>query len=128
MLVGPSAPLFIHSGGKNRSARRIAVPAPVLQPPVPARKGRKTPLFEELEPAPAPTPAVPSWIDLLLRSEVFASQRRLAGRVAPPDEQFKSLLGALDERGGKLTRAALAHRLGLPSSGLPLSLLRPAVS
>ena len=62
----------------------------------------------------SPAPAVPSWIDLLLRSEVFASQRRLAGRVAPPDEQFKGLLGALDERGGKLTRAALAHRLGLP--------------
>lgn len=92
----------------------IPVPAPVLQPPAPARKGRRTPLFEQLEPAPAPAPAVPSWIDLLLRSEVFASQRRLAGRVAPPDEQFKSLLGALDERGGKLTRAALAHRLGLP--------------
>ena len=62
----------------------------------PARKGRKTPLFEQLEPAPAPAPAVPSWIDLLLRSEVFASQKRLAGRVAPPDEQFKSLLSALE--------------------------------
>ena len=34
--------------------------------------------------------------------------------MAPPDEQFKSLLSALDERGGKLTRSALAHRLGLP--------------
>jgi hypothetical protein len=96
------------------SAPPIAVPAPVLQPPVPARKGRKTPLFEQLEPTPAPAPAVPSWIDLLFRSEVFASQRRLAGRVAPPDEQFKSLLSALDERGGKLTRSALANSLGLP--------------
>ena len=34
--------------------------------------------------------------------------------MAPPDEQFKSLLSALDERGGKLTRSALAHSLGLP--------------
>ena len=50
----------------------------------------------------------------LLRSEIFASQKCLAGRVAPPDEQFKSLLSALNERGGKLTRMALAHRLGLP--------------
>ena len=34
------APLSIHSGGKNRSARRpIAVPAPVLQPPVADSQG-----------------------------------------------------------------------------------------
>ena len=96
------------------SAPPIAVAAPVVQPPIPARKGRKTPLFDEVEPAAAQAPAAPSWIDLLFRSEIFASQKRLAGRVAPPDEQFKSLLSALDERGGKLTRTALAHRLGLP--------------
>ena len=92
----------------------IAVAAPVVQPPIPARKGRKTPLFDEVEPAAAQAPAAPFWINLLFRSEIFASQKRLAGRVAPPDEQFKSLLSALDERGGKLTRTALAHRLGLP--------------
>ena len=113
LLVGRSAPLFIHSGGKNRSARRLR-----FQPRAPAAGRRlaraEDTLFEELGRHPPPTPAVPSWIDLLLRSEVFASQRRLAGRVAPPDEQFKSLLGALDERGGKLTRPALAHRLGPP--------------
>ena len=108
------APVFPQWWEEPVSARPIAVPAPVLQPPAPTRKGRKTPLFEQLEPTPAPAPAVPSWIDLLFRSDVFASQKRLAGRVAPPDEQFKSLLSALDERGGKLTRSALAHSLGLP--------------
>jgi hypothetical protein len=96
------------------SSPPLVVSAPVPQPPAPARKGRKTPLFEHLEPVPAVASAGPAWIDLLLRSEVFASQKRLAGRVAPPDDQFKSLLSALEERGGKLTRAALAHRLGLP--------------
>lgn len=107
------APVYPQWWEEPVSAPPIAVP-PVLQSLIPTRKGRRTPLFEQLEPTAAPTPEAPFWIDVLLRSEVFASQRRLAGRVAPPDEQFKSLLSALDERGGKLTRAALSHRLGLP--------------
>ena len=108
------APVYPRWWEEPVSAPPIAVPAPVVKPPVSAHKGRKTPLFDEVEPAATPAPAAPSWIDLLFRAEVFASQKRLAGRVAPPDEQFKGLLSALDERGGKLTRTALAHRLGLP--------------
>jgi hypothetical protein len=94
------------------AAPQTAIQLPAPQPLAPARKGRTAPLFEQLELA--RVPAGPSWIDLLIRSEVFASQKKLAGRVAPPDDQFKSLLVALEERGGKLTRATLAHRLGLP--------------
>jgi hypothetical protein len=94
------------------AAPQTAVPLLAPQPPAPARKGRTAPLFEPLELE--RVPAGPSWIDLLIRSEVFASQKKLAGRVAPPDDQFRSLLLALEERGGKLTRATLAHRLGLP--------------
>jgi hypothetical protein len=58
--------------------------------------------------------AAPAWLDQLFQSDIFTSQKRLAGRVVPPDEQLKSLLIALEERGGKLTRPALAHRLGMP--------------
>ena len=108
------APVYPQWWKEPVSAPPVGVPAPEVQPPIPARRGRRAPLFEGLEPADAPVLAAPSWIDLLLRSEIFVSQKRLAGRVAPPDEQFKSLLSALDERGGKLTRAALSHRLGLP--------------
>ena len=108
------SPVYPDWWEESVSSQPLVVSAPVLQPPAPVRKGRRPPLFEQLEPAPVLAPAGPSWIDLLLHSEVFASQKRLAGRVAPPDEQFKNLLSALDERGGKLTRAALAHRLGLP--------------
>ncbi len=54
------------------------------------------------------------WIDTLLRSPVYASQRSLAARVALPDEQMRKLLTALAERGGKLSRAALAQRLSVP--------------
>jgi len=50
----------------------------------------------------------------LLVSAVYASQRQLAARVALPDEQMRRLLVSLDERGGKLSRAALAQRLGIP--------------
>lgn len=70
----------------------------------------------------APVAAIPGalqvqaedWIDALLQSQVYASQRLLAARVAPPDEQMRKLLSALAERGGKLSRAALAQRLSVP--------------
>lgn len=55
-----------------------------------------------------------NWIETLLQSQVYASQRTLAARVAPPDEQMRKLLSALTERGGKLSRAALAQRISVP--------------
>ena len=42
------------------------------------------------------------------------SQRQLAARVAPPDDQMRKLLAALMERGGMLSRNALAQRLSMP--------------
>lgn len=87
------------------SARRAATPPPG-QPQ----------LFET---PPVQMPAATSapaedWIDTLLRSPVYASQRSLAARVALPDEQMRKLLTAMAERGGKLSRAALAQRLSVP--------------
>ena len=71
-------------------------------------------LFEEVELPPAPAPATPDWISALLSGTIYASQRQLAARVALPDEKMRALLTALSERGGKLSRAALAQRLSLP--------------
>lgn len=71
-------------------------------------------LFEETELPPAPAPAAPDWISALLSGKIYASQRQLAARVALPDEKMRALLTALSERGGKLSRAALAQRLSLP--------------
>lgn len=66
-------------------------------------------------PTTSASPAQPEdWIDALLQSQVYASQRSLAARVAPPDDQMRKLLTALAERGGKLSRAALAQRLSVP--------------
>lgn len=71
-------------------------------------------LFEETELPPAPVSAAPDWISALLSGTIYASQRQLAARVALPDENMRALLTALSERGGKLSRAALAQRLSLP--------------
>jgi len=53
------------------------------------------------------------WIGSLLTSPIYASQRQLATRVALPDDKMRLLLEALAERGGKLSRTALANRLAL---------------
>ena len=52
----------------------------------------------------------------MLASPIYASQRQLAARVALPDDKMRPLLEALAERGGKLSRTALANRLGLAES------------
>jgi hypothetical protein len=57
---------------------------------------------------------VQDWITSLLQSPLYASQRELAARVAPPDDQIRALLNALTERGGKLSKAALAQRVRAP--------------
>ena len=62
--------------------------------------------------------ATQDWIGTLLRSPVYASQRALAARVALADDRMRALLQALMDRGGKLSRAALAQRISAPESGL----------
>jgi hypothetical protein len=71
-------------------------------------------LFDATDLPPAPATAGPDWISALLGGVIYASQRQLAARVALPDERMRLLLTALSERGGKLSRAALAQRLSLP--------------
>jgi hypothetical protein len=94
----------------------MPVPSPVDQVPAPPPPSRKSgaPLFEVLEAPPVPAAEAAVWIDQLFISPVFSAQKRLAGRVAPHDHQLRALLVVLDERGGKMTRAALAHRLAMP--------------
>jgi hypothetical protein len=61
-----------------------------------------------------PPPTVPAWVELLLASEVFAAQQKLAGRMAPPDDQLRPLLTLLDERKGAAITGAIAQRLDIP--------------
>ena len=69
--------------------------------------------------------ARPSWLNRLFESETFQEQRALHRRVKIEDDRIRQMLLALDER-GKLTRPALAQRLGIAYVRLPgiLSALR----
>lgn len=98
-------------------APKQSIPTP---PPQPARK---KPVSADVQPGLfAPVDLPPSvaneapandWIGSLLASPIYASQRQLAARVALPDDKMRLLLEALSERGGKLSRNALANRLSL---------------
>lgn len=105
--------------------------APILQSRKPvaaapqAKTVRKKPVPNEPQPglfSPVDLPLVKTeteasapedWIAGLLSSPIYASQRQLAARVALADDKMKLLLEALVERGGKLSRAALANRLSV---------------
>jgi hypothetical protein len=50
----------------------------------------------------------------LLLSHVYEEQKRLAGRSVPADPVITRLLQAIDERGGKITSAALARAIQMP--------------
>jgi hypothetical protein len=71
---------------------------------------QQTEIFELVPP---PVPA--DWVERLLASPIYAAQRQLAARAAPPDTEVRSFLQALDARGAKLSKVALAQRLGIPT-------------
>jgi hypothetical protein len=103
---------------------RLEAVAPALAPEAPAL-ARKPPkpkpvplpqpdLFGGAAAVVAPAPGV-HWIDALQASPAYLAQKALAARVAPADADVRSLLDALAARGGKLSKAALAQRLGMPA-------------
>ena len=102
-------------------------PVPVLSARLTGRRASVDPaaqpsLFEQHEVPPTPpvaaAPAAADWIGAVLASGIYASQRQLAARVALPDDRMRLVLVSLSERGGKLSRAALAQRLALPEARL----------
>lgn len=94
------------------------VPAAPTRRPRPGATAKSTKpaatMFDLLESGPsAPEPL---WVDRLFGSPVLLAQKELShGRGLPADGEVRRLLLALEERGGRMTRVALAQRLGLPS-------------
>ena len=93
-----------------------AVPVLAKKPPKARPLPTPTPQVDLFgaEPVAAPTPEI-HWIDALQASPAYSAQKALAARVAPDDADVRSLLEALAARGGKLSKAALAQRLGMPA-------------
>ena len=90
----------------------VAEPARPVRRPLP-RKGKTGNLFAQpVETAAVVRPGM-EWVTRLLESELFQSQRERAARTALSGDRIRTILTALDERGGKLTCAALAGRLGV---------------
>ncbi len=85
-----------------------AVTGVAPSPPGRRRDTRQSSLFEV-------TPAADAWIASLLASTTYIAQRGLAGRGAPDDQVVGALVAALAERGGRLSRTALAQALQLPT-------------
>jgi hypothetical protein len=100
----------------------MVVPSALQTPSVPlaARRrpaeARQPELFSAASPPEVQESApAPPWMAALFASDMYAAQRRLAGRGAPADEQVRSLLLALKLRGGKLSRTGLAQALSAPT-------------
>jgi len=86
---------------------------PAVERPRPGEQQRLFPREEAAAAAVAEAPS-PEWIGKLLASEELAVQRAQAARTRLSDDRLRQILEALDEGGGKITRTALARRLGVP--------------
>jgi hypothetical protein len=100
---------------RDDAPMHVAPPAAV-SPSVPRasrRPGQPQPdLFSR---APVPPAREDDWIDRLFASPTYETQKRLAGRGAPSDDNIRQLVKALDARGGRLSRDGLAQALSLPT-------------
>ena len=74
---------------------------------------RQASLFTGIEASGAEEPPA-GWIDHLLRSPIFAAQRRMAGRRALDNGTMEAFLKVLEQHHDRLSQHALAQALGQP--------------
>ena len=100
----------------DEAPTEVKVPSPVVRrsPPAQRRPVSNQPTLFDVAPAKPVPPATASWVDRLLVSATYSSQKQLAARGAPRDEDVRRMLDGLVERGGKLGQTALAQKLGVP--------------
>ncbi len=110
----PAEPTWWHGRNgetvpRGEAAHEVS-PAPLQRRRVERGQGD---LFAAAARPSAASPTQLTWLDVLLASEVYAAQRKLAGRAAPADDVLRALLQALSTRGGRMTRTGLAQVLGV---------------
>jgi hypothetical protein len=64
---------------------------------------------------PVPSAVEPKWVTKLLASPLFAQQKKLAGRSVPAEDLLRAFLRTLEERGGKMTSAAVSRAMSFPT-------------
>ncbi|MBM4093573.1 MAG: BREX-2 system phosphatase PglZ, partial [Planctomycetes bacterium] len=97
----------------------VTSPVPtVAEPPARPKKKKEQPptLFDDLD-SPARASEEP-WIKALLKCEVFAHQKLIAGRARIEDAVLRRLLQTLASRGGSMTNPALAAAIGVAENRL----------
>lgn len=89
----------------------VAVPAKTRKPSKLDMPLFEAPVVESVAPS---GQASPAWLDRLLQTELFKMQRSRAGRNVPNSEEVARFVATMLDRGGKLTRPALARALNMP--------------
>ncbi len=113
--VTPDAPAWWTGQAKLKPLAEAVKPVtPEAQAPAKGktRSVEELPLFAAAKKPEAP--AVVTWIDRLLKCELFSRQCELAGRTVPQHDQVRLILMALDERGGVILKNALSQRVQIP--------------
>lgn len=64
--------------------------------------------------APSARAVFPTWIETLLQSPMYTSQRTLVGRSAPSNEQVREVLCAISQGQGRTARTTIAAALAIP--------------
>jgi hypothetical protein len=85
--------------------------------PEAAKPERDLPLFVAAEQR--AQVAARDWIEHLLASSVYQRQASLAGRTAVSPDLTRAILIALQDRGDRILKSALAQRIGQPEFRLP---------
>ncbi len=99
----------------------VAVAAVSVIAPSPAKPQQTKLLFDKEEEVKKATESESTttletgWIADLFRSPIFDQQKKLAGRSVPSDDILRNVLSALDQRGGKMTSAALSRSVNYPA-------------
>jgi len=111
----PATPEWWNSVPLPMEAPKPKLPAETRRRAKKASPAASQPTLFSEQPRPVSPPPSPAagWIDGLMTCEIYEAQCKLAGKGAARNEDVRSVLVALEER-GRLPRTALARQIGIP--------------